>query len=153
MAVLIRRATLQDRKLWAAMRFELWPEAGLAEHFKDLPKWARRRRFGAWIALDKALPVGFVEAYVRDFANGCEGQPVAFLEGIWVQKAYRRKGIGKRLLRRVEQWALDQGLAELGSDAYAGDKLSHRSHRGWGFKETERVVYFRKSLAAPKRSR
>lgn len=152
MAVLIRRATLKDRKLWAAMRFELWPEASPAEHFKELPTWVRRRRFAAWIALDGALPVGFVEAYVRDFANGCEGQPVAFLEGIWIRKAYRRKGIGKRLIRSVELWALDQGLKELGSDAYAGDKVSHSSHRGWGFKETERVVYFRKALSASKRS-
>jgi len=153
MARVIRQATLADRKHWAAMRFELWPDASAVEHAADLTKWLKRARFRAWIALDGAQPVGFAEAYVREFANGCEGQPVAFLEGIWVQKAYRRQGIGKKLVKSVEQWTRRQGLKELGSDAYLGDKLSHRSHRGWGFHEMERVVYFRKPLGASKPSR
>ena len=153
MATLIRRATLADRKIWAAMRIELWPEASLAVHSAELRGWLKRRRFRAWIAFEGDSAVGFAEAYVREFANGCEQQPVAFLEGIWVKKTHRRKGIGKDLIRSVEQWALAQGLKELGSDAYLGDTLSHRSHRGWGFHETERVVYFRKPLAGPKRPR
>jgi len=146
MALVIKQATLADRKPWAAMRFELWPDAGVDEHAADLAKWLKRRRFRAWIAREGGLPVGFAEAYVRDFANGCDGRPVAFLEGIWVKKAFRRQGIGKELVKRVEQWARAQGLKELGSDAYLRDRRSHRSHRAWGFSETERVVYFRKSF-------
>ncbi|HTA17022.1 MAG TPA: GNAT family N-acetyltransferase [bacterium] len=142
----IRRATLKDRKIWAAMRFELWPEAGLKNLSAEVPALLKRRRFHAWIAMDGGLPMGFAEAFVREFANGCERQPVAFLEGIWVQKSHRRKGVGRALLKHVEAWALRQGLKELGSDAYVGDRLSHRSHLGWGFDETEKVVYFRKKL-------
>ena len=142
----IRRATLKDSKIWAAMRSKLWPEAGLKDLIAELPELLKRRRFRAWIAVDGASPVGFAEAFVREFANGCEQQPVAFLEGIWVQKSHRRKGVGRALVKTVEDWARQQGLKELGSDAYLGDRLSHSSHLGWGFNETEKVVYFRKKL-------
>jgi aminoglycoside 6'-N-acetyltransferase I len=146
MAVKILQATLKDRKIWASMRFELWPEAGLEKLSAELPVWLKRGRFRAWLAMDDALPAGFVEAYVREFANGCDHGPVAFLEGIWVRRSHRRKGVGRALVKAVERWARKQGLKELGSDAYLGDRLSHRSHLGWGFDETERVVYFRKKL-------
>jgi aminoglycoside 6'-N-acetyltransferase I len=39
-----------------------------------------------------------------------------------------------------------RGYRELGSDALIDNSASHAAHRGWGFAETERVVYFRKSL-------
>jgi aminoglycoside 6'-N-acetyltransferase I len=35
---------------------------------------------------------------------------------------------------------------ELGSDAAIDNSLSHAAHFGWGFSETERIVYFRKPL-------
>jgi len=39
-----------------------------------------------------------------------------------------------------------RGFAEIGSDADIANSASHAAHRGWGFVETERVVYFRKVL-------
>lgn len=128
------------------MRLELWPKAKLAELTKELIGLLNHPRFRGWIATDNGLPVAFAEAHIREFANGCEGRPVPFLEGIWVKKSHRRKGIGTKLITAVKTWALKRGFSELGSDAYITDRLSHLSHRGWGFKETERVVYFRKKL-------
>ncbi len=145
-SVTIRPATIRDKKAWAAMRSALWPEAELESLEAELPDWLKRERFRAWLAVDRGVPVGFAEAYLREFANGCDQQPVAFLEGIWVEKSHRRKGIGRRLVLAVERWALGKGIKELGSDAYIGDRLSRRGHLGWGFAETERVVYFKKAL-------
>lgn len=144
--ITIRRANKSDLKAWAAMRHALWPEESLVSLSRELPAWLKKRKFRAWIAERGRMPLGFAEAYIREFANGCEGQPVVFLEGIWVRKGHRRKGIGRSLIAAVEHWAWGQGLKELGSDAYSWDRRSHRSHRAWGFKETERVVYFRKGL-------
>jgi len=146
MGMMIHRASKSDIPAWAAMRHALWPHETLRSLGAELPGLLRRRRFAAWIAEDGGRDVGFAEAYEREFANGCESQPVAFLEGIWVDKGWRRKGIGRKLVAEVQRWALKRGLSELGSDAYAADLRSRQSHKSWGFREMERVVYFRKKL-------
>jgi aminoglycoside 6'-N-acetyltransferase I len=82
----------------------------------------------------------------RDYVNGCETSPVAFLEGIYVPPDRRRGGAGRALIARAEQWARDRGCQEFASDALLANEASHRFHSGAGFEETERVVYFRKPL-------
>jgi aminoglycoside 6'-N-acetyltransferase I len=47
----------------------------------------------------------------------------------------------------MEEFLIARGFRELGSDALIENHGSHAAHRGWGFSETERVVYFRKPLA------
>ena len=45
------------------------------------------------------------------------------------------------------RWGLEQGCREFASDVYIDDHDSLAAHRGLGFEETERVVYFRKPLS------
>jgi aminoglycoside 6'-N-acetyltransferase I len=71
---------------------------------------------------------------------------VPFLEGIWVETELRRQGVGKALIEYAANFLVARGFSELGSDAEIDNHVSHASHRGWGFSETERVVYFRKTL-------
>ncbi|MDP9754249.1 UNVERIFIED_ORG: GNAT superfamily N-acetyltransferase [Rhizobium sp. SORGH_AS260] len=96
-------------------------------------------------------PIGFAEVSLRrDYVNGCDTSPVAFLEGIYVEEAFRRQGVAALLVEQVTRWAIDQGVSELASDADIANLSSHRTHAALGFEETERVVYFRRSLI-PKR--
>ena len=143
----VREIGPDDRVAWAAMRAALWPDedkAGLAdgidEFFDGDDAW------GFMAETSDGTPVGFAEIAIRKYANGCETSPVPFLEGIWVKEEFRRQGIGAALIRYVEDFLVARGYRELGSDALMDNRLSHDSHRGWGFTETERVVYFRKSL-------
>lgn len=145
----IRRADAADAAPWASMRALLWPDSDRAAHRAELREFLRDDRFGGWLALDGATAVGFAEAFIRPFANGCDSRPVAFLEGIWVQPRHRRRRVGGRLLAAVEGWAAAQGIGELGSDADITNNLSLLCHDRWGFEEMERVVCFRKRLRAP----
>jgi len=91
--------------------------------------------------------VGFAEASIRrDYVNGCETSPVAFVEGLYVTPHHRHGGVARALVAAVERWAKAQGLRELASDAMLDNEQSHAMHRALGFSETERVVYFRKAL-------
>ena len=92
------------------------------------------------------MPAGFAELAIRDYANGCAGRPVPFLEGVFVRQEFRRRAVGARLIAHVEAFVAARGFAEIGSDAEITNSASHAAHRGWGFVETERVVYFRKVL-------
>ena len=71
---------------------------------------------------------------------------MAFLEGIYVAAAHRRRGLAKRLTEGVAEWARAMGLDELASDALIDNAASHGFHLATGFAETERVVYFRRAL-------
>ena len=90
--------------------------------------------------------IGFAEVSIRRSANGCDSQPVPFVEGIWVDPQFRLRGIGAQLIAHIEAFVTARGFHELGSDALIDNTASHAAHRGWGFAETERVIYFRKLL-------
>jgi aminoglycoside 6'-N-acetyltransferase I len=142
----IRPLGESDRIVWARLRHALWPEASEEEHIRDIARVLAGPDEWAFLATRDGEPVGFAEIAIRKYANGCESQPVPFLEGIWVEPHARRQGIGRRLIAHVEAFVRARGFRELGSDALIDNKGSHAAHAAWGFSETERVVYFRKSL-------
>lgn len=140
-----RVANAADLDAWAQMRAALWPDSPVAQHREEARVQLSRDE---WIAFVAHTPDGqriaFVEVCIRPFANGCESQPVPFVEGIWVDPLRRRRGVARRLLARVQKWADERGFRELGSDVEIENVGSLRAHAAWGFEETERVVYFRK---------
>lgn len=144
----IRVMNAADRTAWAAMRRRLWPDEALAAHGAMIDEILAND--GAWgfMAEIAGAPAGFAEIAIRKYANGCETRPVPFLEGIWVETQFRRHRIGARLVAHLEAFLREQGFREFGSDALIDDRVSHAAHAAWGFAETERVVYFRKSLTA-----
>lgn len=128
------------------MRAELWPCSSRQEHLAELEEGSKSTSFRGWVALSDDRCIGFAEAYIRPFANGCDSRPVVFLEGIWVCPDFRRVGVGRALVESVAEWARAQGIYELGSDAELTNTLSQTCHLKWGFEETERVVYYRMKL-------
>lgn len=143
----VRKMTASDRRVWAEMRAALWPEDSVSAHAEDIEELIRAEDAWGFIAQTAdSAPVGFAEVAIRKYANGCETRPVPFLEGIWVRAEFRRQGVGTRLIRHVEAFVVERGFREIGSDARLENSVSHASHLGWGFSETERVVYFRKPL-------
>lgn len=144
----IRKASAADRQDWAALRFRLWDSLPLAEHLLDIDRMlAEKLKRGGWIARDEGgAALGFAEFSIRDYANGCEAQPVPFLEGIWIAPKARRRGVGRALLEAMTAEFRAQGFREICSDAGIRNRASHKAHAGWGFSETERVVYFRKPI-------
>ena len=136
---------------WIDMRGELWPPLYAGQHQAELESFvADPSRFVAFLALSAdGRGIGFAEVSLRsDYVNGCETSPVTFPEGIYVRPAFRRHGVARLLCEAAQRWGQSTGCTELGSDALI-DSVSHEMHRHLGFQETERVVYFRKSLEIP----
>jgi len=144
---IIREMADADRAAWLEMRAELWPEETIVAHAAEIDEWYKSTTAWGFVAeLPNGFPVGFAEVALRPYANGCDSRPVAFLEGIWVRPACRRRGVGVGLIAHIERLLSARGYRELGSDTEFGNTGSRAAHRAWGFCETERVVYFRKSL-------
>ena len=136
-----------DAQGWLELRQALWPgtrEAHVAEMAAFLSDPARYAQF---VAHEGGAPAGLAEAAIRsDYVNGTESSPVAFLEGLYVAPAFRRRGIARLLVAEVVRWAKARGCHELASDALLDNTASHAAHRALGFEESERVVFFRKRL-------
>ena len=132
---------------WLALRLALWPDAGagLRAQAKNLLVHPDAL---ALIASEGDTRIGFVEAALRrDYVNGCETSPVAFVEGLYVHDDWRNRGVARALVVAVEDWAQRQGVTEIASDALLDNRDAHAMHKALGFAETERVIYFRKALS------
>ncbi len=142
----VRVMEASDRLAWAELRAALWAEPSGEEHAHDIDDVLRSDRAWGFIAEAGGMPAGFAELAIRDYANGCISRPVPFLEGIFVRPEFRRRAVGARLIAHVEAFVAARGFTEIGSDTEITNSGSRAAHRGWGFVETERVVYFRKAL-------
>ena len=146
--MIIRRAREADLAAWAGLRAHLWPDQTLAEHRREAADLLAAADKPVFIAVSATGEIaGFAEATLRrDYVNGCETSPVAFLEGIFVGPDHRLGAVGRDLVSAVEAWGRALGCRELASDAFLDDLASHAFHGAIGFEETERVVCFRKRL-------
>lgn len=146
----VRAAARADAPELARLRAALWPEDDLAAH-----RAAIERYFdgglpgGPWVvlvAVDRGRLVGFAEASVRPFAEGCHSEGVGYLEGWYVRADVRHRGVGAALLAETERWARARGCVEFASDADPANETSVAAHRALGFEDAGLVRCFRKDL-------
>lgn len=150
MTVQVRSATPEDADAWLSMRQALWPEGDRASHGAEI-----RRYFAGELSMPLEVllavdpsghAVGFAELAIRTYAEACETDRVAYLEGWYVEPGARRRGIGGALVRAAEDWARSQGCTEFGSDALYDNDVSRIAHHALGFTETVQIRCFRKPL-------
>jgi aminoglycoside 6'-N-acetyltransferase I len=147
MNFVIRKMDISDCAAWIDMRTSLWPHDSASLHAQAVEAiLADDEAWGFIAESPEGAPAAFAEVAIRKYANGCDSEPVPFLEGIFVRPEFRRQGAGARLIAQVEGFLTARGFNELGSDALIDNLASQAAHRVWGFTEMERVVCFRKLL-------
>jgi aminoglycoside 6'-N-acetyltransferase I len=145
--LIVRPVDRPDWPRWAEMRHLLWPDESLTELERELPSlFERDPPYTVFVAEDGERLVGFIELWLRSFAEGAPPGPVAYVEGLWVEPGRRRSGVATSLVRKAEGWARGQGFKWLGSDAVIDNDQSHAWHRASGFAEVERLFVFGKPL-------
>lgn len=146
---MIKACTDPDSEQWLELRSALWPQTEREEHFAEMAKFASEPgkyvQFIFYAAGDNAA--GLAEASLRsDYVNGTESLPVAFLEGLYVSPEYRRQGLAAALVNEIKIWASEKSCKELASDVSLDNTGSQSFHEAIGFKETERVIYYKMSV-------
>ncbi|KFI05240.1 aminoglycoside 6'-N-acetyltransferase [Massilia sp. BSC265] len=145
----IKPCTSVEQAGWLQLRMALWLD-DRDKHLQEMQELcAQPGRYAQFIACSRlGEPQGLVEVALRsDYVNGTASSPVGFLEGLYVDPAFRKQGIAAMLVQTAEEWVRRQGCTEMASDALLENTASHAMHRALGFAETERVVYFRKLLS------
>lgn len=146
MDLVIREIRKSDREMWLGMYRQLWSKFSDAALSAEMDRIFKSSKRSAYVALVNDEPAGFTEYALRDYANGCNSQPVPFLEGIWVDESYRGQGIAKSLVHYLETKARMAGFTEFGSDVELDNYPSQLMHERLGFEQTEKVIFYRKVL-------
>jgi aminoglycoside 6'-N-acetyltransferase I len=146
MNISIQSPTPETLQVWLALRKKLWHLCPDEKHLREIQEYLASHKKQAFIAYSGTIPVGFIELSLRDYAEGCTQSPVAYIEGWFVDEAYRRKGIGTLLMEAAEGWAHANGCTQLGSDAELDNATSIDAHRRMGFKIYNKLVHFIKNI-------
>ncbi|MBV8343573.1 MAG: GNAT family N-acetyltransferase [Candidatus Eremiobacteraeota bacterium] len=148
--MLIHAVRAADVATWALLRSKLWRSADASELAAEAHDFVAGKAIptiaAVFIAEEGTTAVGFLELAVRSFSDGCDSMPVPHVEGWYVEPFARGKGAGRALMDAAEGWARERGFTELASDTEPWNERSIAAHARCGFRETERLVKFCKSL-------
>ena len=147
-SITVQRIKPADFADWSAMALILWPDYEKEALEADLRKILNSSNQTTFLAKNEhQASIGFINASIRtDYVEGSDGSPTGYIEGIYVEPAYRRKGVAKALLKMGEAWMIQQGCTQVGSDAWEHNTASRLFHKNLGFSETEPVIHFIKNL-------
>ena len=125
----------------------LWPGHAPGELAEELEALLERPDAAFFLAWEEDRAVGFAQCQLRrDYVEGTEHSPVGYLEGIFVEEPFRRRGLAGKLLAACEGWALDRGCKEFASDCELENTQSQFFHEALGFREANRIVCFVKEM-------
>lgn len=125
----------------------LWKNYTVDYFIQEFSECVDKKDFAIFIKYEEKEPVGFAQCQLRyDYVEGTKNSPVGYLEGIFVNKEFRRKGYAKELLKYCEDWAKNLGCKEFASDCELYNEESFEFHKALKFSEANRIICFVKSL-------
>jgi ribosomal protein S18 acetylase RimI-like enzyme len=100
---------------------------------KFLEKWIRSRKAQVFVAEVDEEIIGYMIATTNKLASVFEHGHEIYIEGIFVRELFRRKGVGKMLMREVEKWAKEKGIYSLGLNVHVRNKEAVSAYKKIGF--------------------
>ena len=144
---MIRQAQLSDLEALTELARLLWPgddREGLAQEFT---KTLLSDESAVFLCETGTMAIAFGICQLRhDYVEGTKSNPVGYLEGVYVRKAYRCSKVATDLLKRCEEWAKAKGCTEFASDCELTNDISIVFHKTAGFSEANRIVCFTKKI-------
>lgn len=143
---MIKVATKEDIADWLRLREKLWPPTATDDFQQEIMHILKDTDQQAFLFYNESMCIGFIEMSIRNFADGCVTDHVAYVEGIYVEPEFRQQQVARKLLKAGEQWAKEKGCTEMASDVEMGNDPSIAFHLSAGFNEVTRAVLFAKKL-------
>lgn len=143
----IVKATAAALPALCELALKLWPEHTREEMLADLEALTALPDAAFFLAMQDDAAVGFAQCQLRrDYVEGTSTTPVGYLEGIFVEEPFRRRGIARELLSACENWARTAGCREFASDCELSNEQSLLFHLALGFQEANRIICFTRTL-------
>ena len=143
----IIKAKKEDAFTVAELAIQMWEDNVLEELAAELAELIGSPEAAVFLGTVEGKAIGFAQCQLRhDYVEGTETSPVGYLEGIFVEEEFRKRGFAKQLLAVCESWAKEQGCSEFASDCELDNTGSLNFHLSLGFEEANRVICFTKPL-------
>lgn len=144
---MIREATEADTFALARLAIKMWSGNTISELQSEFSNLICSENAVIFMKYADGSEAGFAQCQLRnDYVEGTESSPVGYLEGIFIEEEYRRRGYAGELLSRCEEWAKEKGCTEFASDCEIGNDVSLEFHLSVGFAEANRIICFRKKI-------
>jgi GNAT superfamily N-acetyltransferase len=95
------------------------------------------------VAVDGARVVGWTTFRL---SKKIHSKPVVEVSGFVVEQELRRKGIGKKMMAYVENWATEHRIYTVRLNANSTRAEAHRFYEAIGFKKIKEQIAFQKEL-------
>lgn len=126
---------------------KLWPDCSFEEEYQTYKQVMSAEQEICYLARHQQTYIGFIHLTLRlDYVEGATTQPVAYVEGLYVEPAHQKTGIARALLQAGETWGKQKGCSQLASDTELTNAAGIAFHRHTGFTEVNRIVCFVKDL-------
>jgi GNAT superfamily N-acetyltransferase len=140
-------ASAEHIQQYTEMALDLWPESSEEELHQSFRGILKSDRDKILFYKEQDEFVSFIHLSIRvDYVEGTESSPAGYIEGVYVKSEHRRKGYSKKLLEIGEQWLIEKGCSQIGSDIHLDNQVSHAFHTSIGFKEAARLIAFIKDI-------
>ncbi len=147
MQAIIRKATIGDAKTVAGLAIKMWKSNTIEELTEEFRDYISQGNCVVVLAMLEDRAIGFAQCGLRhDYVEGADTSPVGYLEGIFVEEDYRKRGLAKEMLDVCQKWAKEQGCTEFASDCELVNEDSLKFHLKMGFEEANRIICFTKKL-------
>lgn len=144
-SILVRDAKMHDSPAIAALSGELGYETTSEDVAARLDYLLNSQDHGIFVAVQEyGEVVGWIHAYVG-FRLTVEN--FADLGGLVVAEAFRRQGIGEKLLHAAEEWARSKGLNAIRIRSRDSRVEAHRFYQSKDYEIQKTQIVFRKNLS------
>ncbi len=132
----------------ARLMLKLWPECRYEEEYQNTAGLLHSEKEAVFLGRAKhGECIAFIQLSLRsDYVEGTTSSPVGYIEGIYVEPAYRGAGLARQLVEAGEAWCKKQGCTEIASDTEISNTSSQAFHEKQGFEEVNRLVCYRKYI-------
>ena len=144
---MLQKAVRADSAQIAALAAQMWNSSTVDELTAEFRATIEKNDAAVFLCREGEAVIGFAQCGLRhDYVEGTGSSPVGYLEGVFVEERFRRRGCAKALVQACQSWAKELGCTEFASDCELTNADSLQFHLRCGFAEANRIICFTKKL-------
>jgi GNAT superfamily N-acetyltransferase len=150
--MMIREATKNDFEAVAKLHHELdkletgwhpYPVPSMDSSRKWLKKRFGKKNTVVFVADNNGKIVGFLYGWIEKRDYHYRSKKFGVCSDIFISSGYRRNGVGRKLIKKFEEWCKRKGLKYLELSTNFKNEVARKFYPAMGFEEYE-VFYMKK---------